>query len=169
LFEEIFARYGLPKEIVTYGLAQFTSLLIQDLVKKYRIHHIVTIHEKIGKWRVTIRYLNLFSQRSWQAIEEIGWRFLEVLWAYTTTWRNTTGFSLYELVLDKNPVFPIEFETNTIRTTLETNLNLTRAQRHKLKQLNELDENHLVVVQQTYIIQQQRAKWHDKFIKKKLL
>jgi hypothetical protein len=34
-------------------------------------------------------------------------------------------------------------------------------------QLNQLDEIRQEAVQQTTLIQQQRAKWHDKFIKKK--
>ena len=37
-------------------------------------------------------------------------RLPEALWAYRTTWRNTTGFSPYELVYGKSGVFPIEFE-----------------------------------------------------------
>jgi len=36
-------------------------------------------------------------------------RIPEVLWAYRTTWRNTTGFSPYELVYGKSVVFPVEF------------------------------------------------------------
>lgn len=36
-----------------------------------------------------------------------------------------------------------------------------------MDQLNELDEKWLAVIQQTNIVQQQRAKWHDKFIKNK--
>ena len=73
-------------------------------------------------------------------------RILEALWAYRTTWRNTTGFSPYELVYGKNVFFPIEFEIKTPRTTIEANLDLTEAQRNRLNQLNELDEKRTTIV-----------------------
>jgi hypothetical protein len=51
---------------------------------------------------------------------------LEALWAYRTTWRNTTGFSPYELVYGKSVVFPVEFEIKTLRTALTANLESNR-------------------------------------------
>ena len=42
LFEEIFARYGTPREIVLDGGAQFTSREIEKLMHKYGIKHRVT-------------------------------------------------------------------------------------------------------------------------------
>ena len=37
---------------------------------------------------------------------------------FRTTWRNTTGFSPYELVYGKSVVFPMEFEIKTLITAL---------------------------------------------------
>ena len=85
-------------------------------------------------------------------------RIPEALWAYRTTWRNTTGFSPYELVYGKSVVFPVEFEIKTLRTALAVNLDLTDAQTARLQQLNELDEKRLDVIHQTTMIQQQRSK-----------
>ena len=42
LFENIFAHFGIPREIVTDGGPQFTSHLIKKLVEKYGIHHRIT-------------------------------------------------------------------------------------------------------------------------------
>ena len=39
LYEFIFNRFGVPREIFTYQGAQFTSNLIVELMKKYIIHH----------------------------------------------------------------------------------------------------------------------------------
>ena len=94
-------------------------------------------------------------------------RLPEALWAYITTWRNTTGFSPYELVYGNSFVFPIEFEIKTLRTALAVNLDLTDAQTAKLQHLNELDEKRLDVIHQKTMIQQQRSKWHDKTFKHK--
>jgi hypothetical protein len=94
-------------------------------------------------------------------------RLSEALWAYITTWRNTTGFSPYELVYGKSVIFTVEFEIKTLRTALAVNLDLTDAQTARLQQLNELDEKRLDAIHQTTMIQQQRSKWHDKTIKHK--
>eukprot|EP00253_Pinus_taeda_P013694 PITA_13694 len=62
------------------------------------------------------------NRRDWVA------RLLEALWAYRTTWKNTTGYSLYQLVFGKEPNFPIEFEIKALRTTQEVGLDLIEAQ-----------------------------------------
>ena len=54
-------------------------------------------------------------------------RLPEALSAYRTTWRDTTGFSPYDLVYGKSAIFPIEFEIKTLRTATELNLDVTEA------------------------------------------
>ena len=73
-------------------------------------------------------------------------RLPEALWAYRTTWHNTTGFSPYNLVYGKSAIFPIEFEIKTLKIATEVNLDVTEAQKRRLNQLNELDENRLAAV-----------------------
>ena len=101
-------------------------------------------------------------RRDWAA------RLPKALWAYRTTWRSTTGYSPYHLVFGKQPIFPIEFEIQTLRTTQEVGLDLSEAQKNRLHQINELDEIRLSALQNTALIQQQRAKWHDALIKNKI-
>eukprot|EP00253_Pinus_taeda_P011172 PITA_11172 len=81
-------------------------------------------------------------------------RLLEALWAYRTTWRSTTGYSPYQLVFGKQPIFPIEFEIQTLRTAQEVGLDLSEAQINRLQQINELDEIRLSALQNTTLIQQ---------------
>jgi len=85
-----------------------------------------------------------------------------------TTWRNTIGYSPYYLVFGKEPIFPIEFEIQTLRIALEIGLDLNEAQVNRLHQINELDEIRLSALQHTTLIQQQREKWHDSLIKKNI-
>jgi hypothetical protein len=47
-------------------------------------------------------------------------------------------------------------------------MDLNEAQKQRIMQLNELDEIMVRCLTKTTLIQQQRARWHDKFIKKKL-
>lgn len=65
------------------------------------------------------------------ASHRINWadKLQETLWAYQTTWRNIIGFSLYELVYSKNPLFLIEFEIKTLIIVLQVNLDLETAQK----------------------------------------
>ena len=86
-------------------------------------------------------------RRDWAA------RLPKALWAYRTTWRSTTGYSPYQLVFGKQPIFPIEFEIQTLRTTQEVGLDLTEAQINRLQQINELDEIKLSPLQNTTLIQ----------------
>ena len=95
-------------------------------------------------------------------------RLPKALWAYRTMWRNTTGYSPYQLVFGKEPIFPIDFEIQKLRTTQEIGLDLNEAQTNRLQQINELDEIKLSDLQHTALIQQQREKWHDALIKKKI-
>ena len=73
-------------------------------------------------------------------------RLPEALWAYHTTWHNTTGFYPYDLVYGKSAIFPIEFEIKTLKIATEVNLEVTEAHKRILNQLNELDENGLAAV-----------------------
>ena len=50
---------------------------------------------------------------------------------------------------------------------MQLGLNLDEVQKQRLMQLNELDEIFQDAFQHTILVQNQRSKWHDKFIKKK--
>ena len=60
-------------------------------------------------------------------------RFPKALWAYRKTWRSTTGYSPYQLVFGKEPIFSIEFEIQTLRTAQEVGLDLNKAQINRLQ------------------------------------
>lgn len=81
-------------------------------------------------------------------------KLLEALWAYHTTWRNTTGHTPYELVYGKQVLFPIEFQVKTLKTIVKLGLGLSEAQKQRIKQLNELDEIRQDAIQRTNLVQQ---------------
>ena len=59
-------------------------------------------------------------------------RLPEALWAYRTTWRNTTGHSPYELVYGKKILLPIEFQVKTFRMATQLGMDLSEAQKQRL-------------------------------------
>ena len=74
------------------------------------------------------------------------------------TWRNKTRNTPYELVYGKQVMFPIEFQVKTFKMAVKLGMDLLEAQKHRLEQLNKLDEIRQEVVQRTGLFQQQRAK-----------
>ena len=59
-------------------------------------------------------------------------RLPEALWAYKTTWRNTTEHSPYELVYGKQILLPIEFQIKTFRMAAQLGMDLSEAQKQRL-------------------------------------
>eukprot|EP00253_Pinus_taeda_P007728 PITA_07728 len=168
----LFVRYGLPRELITDGGPQFVGNKFAATLNNYHVHHKITTPyhpqtnakvESSNKVIESILTKTIAShRRDWAA------RLPEALWAYRTTWRSTTGYSPYQLVFGKQPIFPIEFEIQTIRTAQEVSLDLSEAQINQLQQINELDAIRLSALQNTALIQQQRAKRHDALIKNKV-
>ena len=119
LYGEIFALFRVPKEVVTDGGPQFVSHQFEALLRKYHIQHQIAspYHpqandqvESTNKFIEAILTKTIKShRRDWAD------KLLEALWAYPTTWRNTTGFSPYDLVYGKSVFFPIEFEIRTLK------------------------------------------------------
>ena len=131
-------------------------------MQKYRVKHRVTTpyyRQANGQVESTNKVLeNILTKTIGSHRWDWAQKHPEALWAYRTTWRNTTGFSPFELVYGKVPLFSMEFEISTLRTTLEVGLDPSEAQKHRLEQLDELDEIRLVVFQKTTVVQQQRMK-----------
>jgi hypothetical protein len=69
--------------------------------------------------------------------------------------------------MEKKVLLPIEFQIKTFRTTTQLGMNLSDAQQQRILQLNELDEIRQDVHSTKPFVQQQRKRWHDKFIRKK--
>lgn len=75
------------------------------------------------------------------------------MWAYKTTWETTTSFTLYELVYGKIVVLPIEFEYKTLRTVVDLEMDLKKAHKERLHNLNGLDEIKMEAMHHIEIIQ----------------
>ena len=144
LRENIFYKFGYPRELVTDQESLFTSNLIEDLLSHHKIkHRTSTIYhpQDNGQVEVTNRSLEEIltkvvssSRKDWVD------RLVEATWAYNTTWKTTTDFTPYELVYGKKALLSIEFEYNTLWMAAQLDLDLSHAQRKRLLQLNGLDE-----------------------------
>eukprot|EP00253_Pinus_taeda_P002430 PITA_02430 len=83
------------------------------------------------------------------------------------TWKDTTGFTPYDLVYDKEVMLPIEFQIHTFKLAADLQIDLDQAQKERIQQLNQLDEMRQQAEEKTILMQKQRKQWHDAHIKKK--
>jgi transposase InsO family protein len=134
---ELFVHYGLPREVITDGGSQFTAHKITTTLHNYHIKHRVTspyhpqenrqvestnkVLEEILTKKVSKNYQNWVVELP------------NALWAYRTTFRNTTGYSPYHLVYGKEPIFSIEFEIKTLRMAHDIGLDLIEAHKKCLQ------------------------------------
>eukprot|EP00253_Pinus_taeda_P026709 PITA_26709 len=171
LYEDIFIRFGVPREIVTDQGSQFTSNLMEKLMEEYKIKHkrSTPYHPQInGQVESTNKVLkSIITKTVYLHIRDWAERLPEALWAYRNTWRNTTGHSPYELVYGKEVLLLIEFQFKTFKMAVQLGMDLSEAQKHRMEQLNELDEIRQEAILRTDLVQYQRVKWHDKYIKEK--
>ena len=91
----------------------------------------------------------------------------DALWAYRITWKNTTGFTPYQLVYGKEVMLPIEFQIHTYKMAADLGIDLNEAQQERIQQLNQLDEMRQQAEETAILMQKQRKQWHDAHIKNK--
>lgn len=114
----LFVHYGIPSGVITDGGPQFVGHKLAATLNNYHVQHKISTPyhpqangqvESSNKVIESILTKPVAShRRDWAA------RLPEALWAYRTTWRSTTGYSPYHLVFGKQPIFPIEFEIQTL-------------------------------------------------------
>jgi len=137
LFEDIFTRFGVPREIVTDQGSQFTFNLMEKLMEEYKIKHkkYTPYHPQAnGQVESTNKVLeNIITKTIHLHRRDWAERLSEALWAYRTTWRNTTGHFPYELVYGKEVLLPIEFQVKTFKMAVQLGMNLSEAQKHRME------------------------------------
>ena len=119
LYEDIFTRFGVPREIVTDQGSQFTSNLMEKLMEEYKIKHIKSTpyHPQAnGQVESTNKVIEAIITKTVH-LHRRDWaeRLPEALWAYRTTWRNTTRHSPYELVYGKEVLLPLSSKSKLSR------------------------------------------------------
>lgn len=140
----LFLWYGLPREVITDGGGKFVGHKIIATLWNHHITHRITslYHSQVnGQVESTNKVIEaIFTKTISTHWQDWATRMPEALWAYRTTWRNTTRYSPYQLVFGRKHIFAFEFEIKTLRTTQEVGLDLTEAQAKRIQQINELDE-----------------------------
>ena len=159
IYEEIFTRFGAPREIVTDQGTQFTSKSMKEITMKYGIWHWKSsaYHPQAnGQVESTNKVLESILTKTIH-LHHKDWedRLPEALCAYRITWRNTTGHTPYELVYGKQVLLPIEFQVKTFRMETQLGMNSDEAHKQWILHINELDEIRKDALQRSMLIQNQ--------------
>eukprot|EP00253_Pinus_taeda_P002711 PITA_02711 len=125
LFEEIFVRKSTPYRPQANGQVESTNKTLEGIITK-------TVAMNRKNWEEKLK---------------------DALWAYRIMWKNTTGFTPYQLVYGKELMLPIEFQIHTYKMAADLGFDLNETQQERIRQLNQLDEMRQQAEETTILMQ----------------
>lgn len=165
--KNIFARFGVPRVLISDGGKHFCNNHLQSVLTKYNVKHKVAtpyhpqtsgqVEVSNGEIKKILEKTVANSRKDWSK------KLDDALWAHRTAFKAPIGLSPYQMVYGKSCHLPVEPEHKAYWAIKFLNFDSTIAGEKRLDQLNKL-EMRLMAYENAVIYKQRVKAYHDKHI-----
>ena len=169
--ENIFSRFGVPKEIISDGGSHFCNKPFENLLSKYGVKHkVATPYHPQTSGQVELANKEIktilmkvvnFNKKDWSL------KLLDSLWAYRTTYKTILDMSPYRLVFGKSCNLQVEIEYKAWWAIRNLNTDMNRAGLKRRLEIDELEELRNNAYFNSKITKDRQKKWHEQLITRK--